>query len=100
MKFANIQHIAAHVAIEFGHGHEILPTIIAGKAIRYASIDADGVILGWSSLTPPEFNGSEWWTETEDLQQAGIVGEDDGSTYTDAAGSLRRINAGALLLVA
>jgi hypothetical protein len=98
MKIANVQHITGHVAIEFDHGHEIVPTIINGKPIRYASIDTDGVIVGWSSLTPPAFDGVAWCLGTDDLQQAGIVGEDDGRSYVNAALSLRRVNAGALLV--
>lgn len=97
MKFANVQHLAAHVAIGFNHGPEIVPTIINGKPIRYATIDADGSILGWSSLTPPQYDGEAWCLDTEDLQQAGIVGEDDGRTYVDSAASLRRVNVDSLL---
>lgn len=96
MKIANVQHIVSHVAIEFDHGLEIVPTIINGKAIRYASIDADGSIVGWSSLTPPAFDGGAWCLDTDDLQQAGIVGEDDGRNYENSALSLRRVNADAL----
>jgi hypothetical protein len=98
MKIANVQHIVSHVAIEFDHGLEIVPTIINGKEIRYVSIDTDGAIVGWSSLTPPAFDGVAWCLGTDDLQQAGIVGEDDGRSYEASAGSLRRVNPGALLV--
>jgi hypothetical protein len=97
MKTATIKHIAAHVAIEFAHGFEIVPTVINGKAIRYATIDADGLIFGWSTLTPPTFDSDGWHLDTNDLQQAGIVGEDDGTTYAHSAGSLRRITVDGLL---
>lgn len=98
MKQANVRHIAAHVAIEFDHGHEVVPTIINGKATRYASIDADGVIVAWSSLTPPAFDGSAWCLDTEEMQQAGLVGEDDGRSYVDSAKSLRRIGVDDMLV--
>lgn len=99
MKNANIRQIPDHVAIEFDHGFEVVPTIVNGKAIRYATIDDDGAVVAWAGTTPPELDNGAWCRHDgdEDLIQAGMVGEDDGSAYQFAAGSLRRISVDAML---
>lgn len=92
MKTANIKPLPALVAVEFPHGYEPVPTLVNGKPTRYASIDADGVIAAWSSLSPPELDNGAWCLETDDLAAVGMVGEDDGNEYPQAADSLRRID--------
>lgn len=92
MKTANIKPMPALVAVEFPHGYEPVPTLVNGKPTRYASIDADGVIAAWSSLSPPELDNGAWCLETDDLAAVGVVGEDDGNEYPQAADSLRRID--------
>lgn len=96
MKTANIQALPALVAVEFPHGCEVVPTLVNGRAVRYASIDADGVVLAWSSLTPPALDNGAWCLDTDDLQAAGMVGADDGTVYPHAADSLRAITVDAL----
>ena len=92
MKTANIKPMPALVAVEFPHGYEPVPTLVNGKPTRYASIDADGGIAAWSSLSPPELDNGAWCLETDDLAAVGVVGEDDGNEYPQAADSLRRID--------
>jgi len=91
MENAIVQALPALVAVEFPHGKEAVPTIINGLPVRYASIDDDGAIVAWSSLTPPVFGGGAWCLGEDDLLGVGIVGEDDGTEYPHAAASLRRI---------
>lgn len=91
MERANIRPLPALVAVEFPHGFEAVPTLVNGRPIRYASIDADGAIVGWASLTPPELDNGAWCLDIDDLQAVGMVGADDGTTYPHAADSLRRI---------
>lgn len=97
MKLANVQSIPAHVAIEFDHGFEIVPTIVNGRATRFASIDSDGSVMAWSSFPTPVMNNGNWYVAGEDLHPVGNVGEDGGTTYRDAAESLRRITVDAIL---
>lgn len=91
MQNANTYPLPALVAVEFPHGFEAVPTMTNGKPTRYASIDTDGVIVGWSSLTPPELDNGAWCLDSDDLSAVGMVGEDDGTIYPEAAASLRRI---------
>lgn len=91
MKTANIRPLPALVAVEFPHGFEAVPTMVNGKPTRYASIDSDGVIVAWSCLTVPELDNGAWCLETDDLAAVGMVGEDDGTAYPQAANSLRVI---------
>lgn len=92
MKNANIRPLPALVAVEFPHGFEPVPTLVNGKPTRYASIDADGVIVAWSSLTPPELDNGAWCLDSDDLLTVGMVGEDDGTEYPTAGDSLRRVD--------
>lgn len=92
MQIANIRPLPALVAVEFPHGFEPVPTLVNGKPTRYASIDRDGVIVAWSSLTPPELDNGAWSLKIDDLAAVGMVGEDDGTEYTQAADSLRRLD--------
>lgn len=92
MQTANIRPLPALVAVEFPHGYEPVPTLTNGKPTRYASIDRDGVIVAWSSLTPPELDNGAWSLDSEDLAAVGMVGEDDGTQYLQAADSLRRVD--------
>jgi hypothetical protein len=92
MKTANIRPLPALVAVEFPHGFEAVPTMVNGKPTRYTSIDADGVIVAWSTLTPPTLDNGAWCLDCEDLAAVGMVGEDDGTTYPHAADSLTVVN--------
>ncbi|NTV71542.1 MAG: hypothetical protein HGA71_15525 [Azonexaceae bacterium] len=91
MKTANIRALPALVVVEFPHGNEAVPTLVNGLPVRFATIDADGVVVAWSSLTPPELDNGAWCLDSDDLQAVGMVGADDGTVYRHAADSLRRI---------
>lgn len=96
MQLAKIHHIPALVAVEFPHGFEAVPTLVNGRPIRYASVDNDGSVIAWSSLSAPVIEGGVWTLETDDLLQIGFAGEDDGREYPNAADSLRRITGDSL----
>lgn len=91
MKNANIRPLPALVAVDFPHGSEAVPTLVNGLPVRYATIDGDGVIVAWSSLTPPVMDNGAWCLDTDNLRAVGMVGEDDGTIYHHAAESLRRV---------
>lgn len=77
--------------IDFPHGAEVVPTSVDGWPVRFASIDDDGQITVWGTLTPPVIDNGAWSADTEMVQGVGMVGEDDLIIYGMFTESLHRL---------